>query len=309
VITIRWQETAGNTDPVTGTTFNLITTNSNIFEDPGSLTPVKDGSYYYKTFAGIPSGPITLLNGVTVPMFSIDFSTAASAIDFELITGNTYTSSNNADVAINGLLGNQFNAFSPSVATFNGSSFPVEWLMFDAKPLNSRDVQLNWATGTETNNDFFQVEKSVDGELFQGIAKVSGAGTTSAVTEYEYLDKDFVATRVFYRLKQVDYNGQFYYSERVEVNFDPTLPSKVEFDLFPNPTVDFVTIQPKERIDGVYRMVVVDMSGRTVWNGSFDGNTGRVTLQVDKYTQGVYMVYLVGGQLVGSHLAGKFVKE
>lgn len=313
VFTIRWQENAANADPVTSMSFTLLESNASITQDPSTASaPIKDGQYYYKIFVGTPSplAPVNMLNGVPIAMFSLDFATTASTIDFELITGNAFTNARNSNASVNNLLLNQqFNTFNPSVATFSGSSFPVEWLFFEANPVNSRDAQLKWATGTETNNDYFQIEKSVDGELFETIAKVDGAGNASTVKEYQYLDEDFVSERIYYRLKQVDFNGQYHFSERVEVNFDPTLPTRVSFELFPNPSVDFVTIKPQDRIDGVYRLLVIDMGGRTVYNGTFDGNENAKTIQVDDFAEGLYMVYLSGGKLSGAHLAGKFVKK
>lgn len=314
VITIRWQAQGGVINPLSSlNNFQLVDAAFGISEDPmdpgNPFAPVLSGGYYYKKFAGAPNSAANLLNGVTKDVFTIDFSTAAANLDFELITNDAYTSVNNGDASVTSLLGNQFNTFAPAVATYDGSSFPVEWLYFNAEPVSNRDAKVSWATATEGNNDYFQIEKSVDGELFQAIAKVDGAGNSSEVREYEYLDEDYVADKVFYRLKQVDYNGQFSYSEQVEVNFDPTLPNRVEFELFPNPAVDFVTIKATQKVDGNYRMEVIDMTGRRAWSGTFEGNKSTITIPVSRLTQGVYMVYMSGGQIPGNHLAGKFVKD
>jgi hypothetical protein len=310
VITIRWQAQGGTINPVSSmTNFQLLDPDFGIAEDPATIAPVLSGGYFYKKFAGAPFSPVDLFNGVKKDVFTIDFSTAAANLDFELITNDAYTNANNGNVAISTLMGNQFNTFAPAVATYDGSSFPVEWLYFNAEPVNSRDAKVSWATANEGNNDYFQIEKSVDGELFQSIAKVDGAGNSSEVKEYEYLDQDYVADKVFYRLKQVDYNGQFSYSEQVEVNFDPTLPNKVEFEMFPNPAVDFVTIKSTQRVDGNYRIAVIDMVGRQAWSGTFEGRKSTITIPVNRLAEGVYTVYMSGGQIPGNHLAGKFVKE
>ena len=86
---------------------------------------------------------------------------------------------------------------------------PVELLKFSANSANSA-VALNWITASETNNDYFTIEKSVDGITYQAITTVKGAGNSNTIQEYTYYD--FTSfENAYYRLKQTDFNGSSRY--------------------------------------------------------------------------------------------------
>lgn len=83
---------------------------------------------------------------------------------------------------------------------------PIELFSFTGFSDNRTNV-LTWETASEKNNDYFELERSVDGEVWETVAKVDGAGTTTDVHTYSYLDTDFEYVMNYYRLKQVDYDG------------------------------------------------------------------------------------------------------
>ena len=89
---------------------------------------------------------------------------------------------------------------------------PVELLSFDVTPINNQYAQLEWVTASEINNDGFEVLRSVDGETFRYIGWVSGNGNQTTIHKYTYedysIDKDIT---YYYRLKQIDYDGQYEY--------------------------------------------------------------------------------------------------
>lgn len=114
---------------------------------------------------------------------------------------------------------------------FHTGVVPVELTGFSASVVDG-SVMLEWTTATETNNSGFAVEKSTDNQNFTQIAFVDGRGTTTEITNYTYVDSD-LSTNIYYRLKQIDFDGTFTYSNTVEVNALPTV-----FELeqnFPNP--------------------------------------------------------------------------
>ncbi len=98
---------------------------------------------------------------------------------------------------------------------------PVELLYFNGEHTDA-GVLLRWATATESNNDFFTLERSYDGRDFEAIATVPGAGTTSETRNYSFYDKtlplSIPANIVYYRLKQTDFDGQFSYSDIILIN-------------------------------------------------------------------------------------------
>ena len=81
----------------------------------------------------------------------------------------------------------------------------------------SGDVHLKWTTATETNNRGFEIQRSNNGE-FATIGFVKGSGTTSEVHSYSFVDKKVEVGKYSYRIKQTDLNGQFSYSNVIEVD-------------------------------------------------------------------------------------------
>ena len=94
---------------------------------------------------------------------------------------------------------------------------PVELTLFTAAA-NGNGVTLNWSTATELNNYGFEVQRKVFGGEFATVAFVKGQGTTTQQNQYSFADKNLDEGKYFYRLKQMDYGGQFRYSQTVEVD-------------------------------------------------------------------------------------------
>ena len=88
---------------------------------------------------------------------------------------------------------------------------PVEWLYFAGRYFN-QTVQLSWGTASETNNDYFTVQKSADGDYFSPIATVDGAGNSSSIIEYACNDLHPAQGINYYRIKQTDFDGHYDYS-------------------------------------------------------------------------------------------------
>lgn len=94
---------------------------------------------------------------------------------------------------------------------------PIELLSFTATP-NGNSNLLKWSTATETNNDYFAIEKTGDGISWTEIGRVVGAGNSTHILNYQFSDNNLIAGVSYYRLKQVDYNGQYTYSNIVAID-------------------------------------------------------------------------------------------
>lgn len=93
---------------------------------------------------------------------------------------------------------------------------PVELTSFTAISQNQQ-VTLNWSTATEINNNGFEVQRKTDNSAYTTIGFVQGNGTTTNPTNYSYVDNKLSAGKYTYRLRQIDYNGNFEYSNAIEV--------------------------------------------------------------------------------------------
>ncbi len=117
---------------------------------------------------------------------------------------------------------------------------PVELTSFQGKR-SQQGIQLSWITASELNNDYFELEYSRNGRDFQAITKINGAGTTSLEQYYEYLHRNYSAGTNYYRLRQVDFDGQYSISDVITVDLKEGSDSPVE--VFPNPANEELNIQ------------------------------------------------------------------
>ena len=114
------------------------------------------------------------------------------------------------------------------------TTFPIELLGFTAEPIPAQQiVELNWSTGFERDNQFFTIERSLDGQLFSSLDQVASQGNSTQVQSYKSVDRRPIEGKSYYRLKQTDFNGMFTYSNQVEVDFAPD--GSISLHAFPVP--------------------------------------------------------------------------
>ncbi len=148
------------------------------------------------------------------------------------------------------------------IDAFDLSIVPVELISFIGSNVNS-NVLLNWTTGTETNNSGFEIQRSSDRIIFNNIAFVPGFGTTTERRNYSYTDNSANSGKYFYRLKQIDFNGAFEYSNIIEVEL--VAPNK--FDLkqnYPNPFNPSTVISYQLAANSQVTLKVYDIIGNEV---------------------------------------------
>ena len=109
---------------------------------------------------------------------------------------------------------------------------PVELLNFSSKLISKNQAQLSWQTASESNNLGFEVQRSIDGREWEKLGFVAGKGTTNNLNDYQFWDTYPFGGINYYRLKQVDFDGAFEYSNVISVDL-----LKVDnIQLYPNPT-------------------------------------------------------------------------
>ena len=159
---------------------------------------------------------------------------------------------------------------------------PVELTSFDGRP-KVKTIDLQWVTASETNNDYFAVEKSTNGIDFKALTKIDGRGTTSLETKYNWTDSSPNDGLNYYRLLQVDFNSDKFYSDIIVIEFEA---DRSEIQVYPNPTLKELNINLPENWEGETSIVIYDFYGSLI--NSFTNSSGSLTLPVDNIPAGWY---------------------
>ncbi len=180
------------------------------------------------------------------------------------------------------------------------NQLPVELTAFEGMFKNG-EVHLSWRTASELNNAGFEVERSLDRENFAQIGFVRGAGTTSEAQSYSFVDRgSFNAEKVYYRLKQVDFDGRFEYSPIIEVNV--SLPTKFALmQNYPNPFNPTTTIAYELPTRSKVLLKIYDMLGRevaTLVNGEQAAGRYAQSFNASGLASGLYFYRLQAGNFV-----------
>lgn len=213
-------------------------------------------------------------------------------------TWNEWRTESTADASINTV-----NVSAVAAGSISGwwtlastmSALPVNFLSFDVIARGA-DVMLNWSTAMEQHNDYFVIERSAEGLSFGAIAIVNGGGNSSATLRYSYLDKNVGAGKWYYRLKQVDTNGEFKYSVIKPVRIE----GNTAFTIFPNPVMSktfFVLLQAT--LSKPAMLHITDVKGNTMQQQAVPAFTQKIQVQLgQQLPAGIYLVRLQSGNVV-----------
>jgi hypothetical protein len=145
-------------------------------------------------------------------------------------------------------------------------TLPVEWLFFNASVADENDVQLSWATATEDDADYFAVERTMDGVLFSEIGTVDASGTSTFTHYYSLVDHELEPGVYYYRLREVDFNGQVHYSVLRSVAI---AGGDFTFGNYPNPAGGVFTLTIGDAwIEDRALLTILAADGRIVYAGA-----------------------------------------
>ncbi len=137
-------------------------------------------------------------------------------------------------------VGNLTNNFYIGSIDAVNSPLPIELLTFTVIPINKKEVLVDWSTATEKNNDYFEIEKTIDGINYEFVGKQNGNGNSNTKNSYSLIDHQPKKGLSYYRLKQVDLNGDLSYSPLAAVNLGAA--DEISYSLYPNPNKGEFTI-------------------------------------------------------------------
>lgn len=164
---------------------------------------------------------------------------------------------------------------------------PIDLLSFTGYSGEGYNL-LEWITTSEINNDYFEIEKSNDGILFNKIDVVDGIGNSSVNNSYQYIDNNSNSTISYYRLKQIDYDGKHSYSNIVAIKKS----IENEITIFPNPTLGSVKLNFDSKEDKNYQITVYDIS-KEIYQEKIFVDKGLKTISFDlfeKLSKGFYIL-------------------
>jgi hypothetical protein len=178
---------------------------------------------------------------------------------------------------------------------FNNKTLPVNILEIGAQAIG-KQVAVSWTSSNEKDLSHFAIERSNDGIAFDE-AGTANARNSNGVQQYRFLDNTPMSGINYYRIKSVDIDGKFAYSNiaKVSVIFE----SDKNMHVFPNPAIANTSLQLNNLPAGKYTLRVVDMQGRTASTFRIDVNgSNRQTIQlpVDKLSRGTYQIQVINAR-------------
>jgi hypothetical protein len=154
------------------------------------------------------------------------------------------------------------------------SPLPMTLIRFTAKLNSNKQVDVNWTTASEINNDYFSVQRSANGIDFETIAEVDGAGNSTGILHYYSLDKNPLHGISYYRLLQTDFDGKQSMSQIVPINNSSSFNADVI--VYPNPVTDFALIAFNPSVENTGQVVfeLYDVLGKQVLHTKLSGLNG-----------------------------------
>lgn len=207
------------------------------------------------------------------------------------------------DLASNYIGSAVFNSTSPSLVWGQAEDYPV-YLRAAAVPVTvmsftgfEKDnyASLQWKTASEFNNKGFDLEKSFDGITFNKIAFVAGHRTSTAVNDYRYNERARLSDIQYYRLKQIDLDGKFVYSNTVSIK---GRNNKFDIVSVTNPFDDRINMIFSKDPGSMIGVEVIDVTGRRVFSERVASSGSTLSVRVPGLSSGAYLLKVLVNQEV-----------
>jgi hypothetical protein len=174
------------------------------------------------------------------------------------------------------------------------AAIPVEFAEFNLERSGKSDVFVKWSTATELNNQYFEVERSIDGRQFTSVAKVySQNGNSTTLQFYQYKDLNLAPAVYYYRIKQVDFDGSHAFSAVLSINLTENNRFSVN-EVYPNPFSNKVHISINTAAATTLNLTMNDINGRIIKASEYKVNEGfnAVEFNTADLASGLYFITL-----------------
>lgn len=196
------------------------------------------------------------------------------------------------------------NPISSTTVTIDPNCGPLPVDLVDFKGWQEKDaIQLQWIVAAQKENDYMAVERSRDGKQFKEIGRRAGAGTTNILKIYDLLDEKPFSGINYYRLRQVDFDGKATYYQTIAVPFQIKTHG---ISIFPNPSLDYITVQWNQAFQEEGNIKITDLLGRTLL--TFPIQAGFTAEQID-ISQLAAATYIIALETKTEAYKTKFVKS
>lgn len=176
-----------------------------------------------------------------------------------------------------------------------GAPLPIQLTSFTGT-YSEGIATLNWQTSQEINNDRFELFRSFDGSDFELAGTIAGAGNSYSVKNYRYQDRVNLSGNIFYKLKQIDKDGNFSFSQIVRLS---AKSANASFQIYPNPVVSNFTASFSATKTGKAMLLIRNTNGQTVYTQTIDvikGNNAQ-TINAPQLKTGMYYVSVVNDEI------------
>ena len=252
-----------------------INTTSTVLNSTGSYSP--NGSittYSWQQVSGPSAATIINAGSATATITNMQ---ANSSYSFQLTVTDVVGASGSAITGV----------------TVMGA-LPVEFSYVKAQKTSDGNL-LQWGTASEQNSSYFIIERSEDGKKFSAAGNVTAAGNSSSAKDYTYTDTKTTAGNTYYRLKEVDKDGKFKYSQVVLVSNNNR---NTGVQMFPNPVQDNLDIIVNNEIKGNGRIAIYELTGRVLREQAIEKNDRVLdaVVNMNNLAAGLYVVEVKIGE-------------
>lgn len=227
-------------------------------------------------------------------LFSISlFGGASSKYLIEFQTGAAFDA---IELKLNAGIAGAINNLKIYSVYHSSTPLPIELIDFTAA-VSDNDVELNWSTATETNNDFFTVEQSTDGIKFNIIGTIDGAGNSITLKKYSFTHANAIDGILYYRLKQTDMDGRSVYFKMISARVQ-----KNDFScmIYPNPlSKGLMHLKMNSLMD--IGITIFDEHGRKVYSQNIKTEEDVFIYDIplaEKLFPGIYFVSVTSGKII-----------
>ncbi|WP_242927288.1 T9SS type A sorting domain-containing protein [Pontibacter vulgaris] len=186
--------------------------------------------------------------------------------------------------------------YDSNTAPSSFTPLPVELAYFTGT-YNGSTVMLKWLTASEKNNEKFIIERSSNGKTFEVIGQVAGQGDSFQATRYSFTDQQPGGHHLYYRLKQVDFDGTSTYSKIIALSGTTATQSQLALTAYPNPTKGLCTALVTNQEAGTSHIQLLDLQGRLVLQKTLylEKGLAEIPLDLSNTATGLYLLQVQTG--------------